>query len=157
MCHFWRSSSLLEEKHFSPQGFGQLTFGSWCSPALPCCASRAVMSCWALGSVLSTGRWRICTNNDFKVIKPGTFILATRNQKHFSKEKYKSSGTLRRAASHQRSGVLPREWCRGTPFAGSPPTTCWSSRIASKIFGFTGLKIILLSVTNGQVDYFFSI
>lgn len=48
------------------------------------------------------GRGRICTKNDFKAIKPGTFILATRNQKYFYKEKYKSSGTLRRASSHQR-------------------------------------------------------
>lgn len=133
-----------------------------CSPALLCHTSRAVISYWALGSLLSTGRWRICTKNDFKAIKPGTFILATRNQKHFYKEKYKSSGTLRRAASHQRSGVLPREWCRGAPFAGSLPATCssgklWSSRIASKLFGFSVLKIILLSITNGQVDYSFSI
>lgn len=92
-----------------PTGVCQLTFGYCCSAALPCQASRAVVSCWALGVLLSMARWRICTKNDCKAIKPGTFILATRNQKHFYKEKYKSSGTLWRADSHQ--GV---EFCQGS-------------------------------------------
>lgn len=111
------------EKHFSLRGFGQLTFGCSCFPALLRQVSKAVMSCWALDSALDMARWRICTKNDFKVIKPGTFILPTRNQKHFYKEKYKSSRNLRRAASHQRGGALPRGWRIPAPFAGSQPTS----------------------------------
>lgn len=100
------------EKHFSPQGSGQLTFGCCCFPALICHVSKVVTSSRrALDSVLDMVRWRICTKNDFKVMKPGTFILSTRNQKHFYKEKYKSSRNLRRAASHLRGGALPRGWC----------------------------------------------
>lgn len=141
-----------------PTGFGQLTFGCCCFSAPICHASRAVTSGWALGSVLGTVRWRICTKNDFKVIKPGTFILPTRNQKHFYKEKYKSSRTLRRAASLQSSGVLPRGWYIGALFAGSWPATFSSGKLflsirtASKIIAFTALRIILLSIASGHVD-----
>lgn len=101
------------EKHFSPQGSGQLTFGCCCFPALICDVSKVVTSCrrLALDSILDMVRWRIRTKNDFKVMKPGTFILSTRNQKHFYKEKNKSSRNLRRAASHLRGGALPRGWC----------------------------------------------
>lgn len=75
-----------------------------------------------LDSVLDMVRWRICTKNDFKVIKPGTFILPTRNQKHFYKAKYKSSRNLQRAASLQRGGALPRGWHIPALLAGSQPT-----------------------------------
>lgn len=155
----------VEKMCFYQRGFDLMTFFflQMASSSKILCFSGSDTTAWALGSVLE----QKCLNEIFpprivfKITKAAIFIAAqqVRNQKHFYKEKYRSSRDIWRAATHQRSGIMPSDYYICIPLIGSLPYTILSEKLlsiimSSKILLFSLHPLVSLSIRMGDLIIF---